>query len=404
MTTSSPYPSALSTQPKRLQQTLVYFASYVVLGLILSVVGPTLPGLAGQTESTLGQISVIFAGNSLGIVVGSLLGGWLFDRHRGHPILIAALIFLSILLFALPWLPSRWLLLFVFVLIGVSIGILDVGGNTLIVWLFDHAVGPYMNALHLSFGLGALLSPMLADRIVMASGGIHWVYWSLAILVLPVIFWLTRIPSPARLDASPEGHDTTSHQHNPLLILMISALFFMHVGTELGFGSWIFSYAVATGIGPDTLARLLNTLYWGGFTLGRLISVPLSIRLRPQTMLLVDLLGAATSIGTALILHAWPPAIWIAAFGLGLSIASMVPSTINFAERRMPISGRVTSYFLVGGNIGSMLLPWLIGQMFETSGPQSMLIILEIAMLLALLLFLGINWYTHNQAPQNSTA
>jgi len=296
----------------------------------------------------------------------------------------------------LPLLPSRWLLSSVFLLIGISIGILDVGGNTLIVWLFGRQVGPYMNALHLSFGVGALLSPMLADRIMIATGGIRWVYWTLAILVLPVIIWLMRKTSPVRPIDETESSEDSPQRSYSLLILMISALFFMHVGTELGFGSWIFSYAAAVDIGPDTLARLLNTIYWGGFTLGRLISVPLSIKLRPQTMLFVDLLGAVTSIGIALVFRTWQPSIWIATFGLGLSIASMVPSTLNFAERRMPISGRVTSFFLVGGNAGSMILPWLIGQMFETSGPQSMLLVLAVAMGLALLLFLGIVWYTRH--------
>ena len=121
--------------------------------MALSALGPTLFGLADQTGSTLSQISIIFVGNSLGIVVGSLLGGWLYDRRRGHPILVVTLTILSLLLFTLPLVPTRLLLVFIILLIGVGIGIIDVGGNTLIVWLFGHEVGPYMNALHLSFGL-----------------------------------------------------------------------------------------------------------------------------------------------------------------------------------------------------------------------------------------------------------
>ena len=213
-------------------------------------------------------------------------------------------------------------------------------------------------------------------------------------LVIPVILWLTRIPSPHRPSGEDESSDTSSLGRYSLLILMLSALFFMHVGTELGFGGWIFSYAVTMRIGPDTVARVLNSAYWGGLTLGRLVAIPLAIKLRPQTMLLLDLLGALASIGLLLLLPTWPPAIWIATLGLGFSIASMVPSTINFAERRMPITGRVTGYFLVGANTGSMIMPWLIGQWFESAGPQSMILILASAMVLALLLFLGITWYT----------
>jgi fucose permease len=95
-----------------------------------------------------------------------------------------------------------------------------------------------------------------------------------------------------------------------------------------------------------------------------------------------------------LLLPTWPPAVWIGTFGLGLSIASMFPSSLNFAERRMPITGRVTSYLLVGANAGSMLLPWVVGQMFETVGPQSLMIVVEGVLILALLLFLVIIRYS----------
>jgi nitrate/nitrite transporter NarK len=34
------------------------------------------------------------------------------------------------------------------------------------------------------------------------------------------------------------------------------------------------------------------------------------------------------------------------------------------------MSGRVTSCFLIGASVGSMFLPWFIGQLFEKAGPR----------------------------------
>jgi fucose permease len=90
-------------------------------------------------------------------------------------------------------------------------------------------------------------------------------------------------------------------------------------------------------------------------------------------MLLIDLIGAAISIGVILLLPGWGPALWIGTFGFGLSLASFYASAMNFAESRMPITGRVTSYILVGANTGSMTLPWLIGQLFDLVGPRAMM-------------------------------
>ena len=198
MITTSISAQSNSKKSKRLQRSLVYFTTFLVLGIATSAFGTTLPDLADQTGSTLRQISAIFSGNALGYILGSLLGGWLFDRRRGHPVLTITLIAFSLLFFALPMVSSLWVLVSIITLVGFVMGVIDVGGNTLIVWLFGRDVGPYMNTLHLSFGVGALLSPLLVDRVVIALGGIRWVFWILAFLVLPIIVWLARIPSPDR--------------------------------------------------------------------------------------------------------------------------------------------------------------------------------------------------------------
>ncbi len=69
---------------------------------------------------------------------------------------------------------------------------------------------------------------------------------------------------------------------------------------------------------------------------------------------------------------------------MGLSIAPMFPTSISLAERRMAITGRVTGWFLVGASLGSMSMPLLIGQLFEPIGPQVVMIIILIDVLLAL--------------------
>lgn len=384
---TTPLASPVSLEKRSLLiRALAYFASYLALGLVLSSFGPTLPGLAEQTGSTLGQISVIFTANALGYIVGSLAGGRLYDRFPGQPVLFITLLGIAATVFAVPLLPDRWLLVGVLLLTGVGMGVLDVGGNTLIMWLFGRDVGPYMNALHFSFGLGAFLSPLVIDRMVVLTGGIRWAYWLLGLLFVPVAFWMARIPSPERPD-SPSTEQEGAASGFGLLILLIAALMFLHVGAELAFGGWIFSYAVALKLGPDTIGRLLNAVYWGALALGRLIAIRLAVHWRPRTMLLVDLIGAAISIGIILALADWQPALWIGTFGFGLAQASFFASMLNFTERRVPISGAVTGYILVGAMTGSMVLPWIVGQLFEPMGPQSLMGVIGIDVVASLLLF-----------------
>jgi FHS family Na+ dependent glucose MFS transporter 1 len=399
MTTAPDLSKPPVTNSHKLRRALVYFASYIVLGIAASVTGPTLPRLAEQTGSDLSEISILFVGGSLGFVLGALLGGWFYDRQKGHPVLAVTLTLVGGLYVIFPLAPSLWLLLILMVLIGTGLGILDVGGNTLLLWLFGRQVGPYMNALHLMFGVGALLSPLIVDRVVIGTGTIRWVYWLLPLLFIPIVVWLLRVPSPDRPSAQTKEGDAPKAPIRPYvaLIAMMALFFFLHTGIEMGFGGWVFTYGMATGVGTETVVRVLNSVYWGGFTLGRIVSIPLALKLRPRTMLLLDLIGAGLSIGLMILLPDWPLAPWIGAAGLGFFIASLFPTSLTFAERQMPMTGQVTAFMLVGANLGSMVLPWVIGQLFETVGPRSLLWVFGGAAAAALAVLLVILGYLRSK-------
>jgi MFS family permease len=59
----------------------------------------------------------------------------------------------------------------------------------------------------------------------------------------------------------------------------------------------------------------------------------------------------------------------VGSFGFGLFVASIFPTVITWSERRMQMSGLVTSMFLVGSSIGAISFPWIIGQLFDRYGP-----------------------------------
>ena len=132
-------------------------------------------------------------------------------------------------------------------------------------------------------------------------------------------------------------------------------------------GGWVYTYAVAAGLGTASSAAYLTSAFWGALTLGRLLSIPLAAHIKPVTMLLADLIGCL--VGVAVILLGTSTATWVGAFITGFSMAAIFPTAIAFAGARMTLTGRVTAWFLVGASLGGMTLPWLIGQLFERIGP-----------------------------------
>jgi len=146
-----------SGKANKINRTIGYYAAFIALGLTTSSMGPTLPGLAQQTGSKLGQVSILFTARSLGYLLGSYRGGRFFDRFAGHHVLVLSLISMMVMMMLTPTVPLLWLLAALMVAQGFGEGMLDVGGNALLVWTYKEKVGPFMNGLHFFYGIGAFL-------------------------------------------------------------------------------------------------------------------------------------------------------------------------------------------------------------------------------------------------------
>lgn len=370
-----------STHTGKISKTAAYYYAFIILGLITGVFGPTINDLARHTQSTLNEISIIFAVRSLGYLVGSLLSGRLFDRVRGHPLIIGALIATALAFVLIPLIPLLWLLTLVVFLLGLAESSIDVGGNSLLPWVHGDKVGPFMNGLHFFFGVGAFLSPIVVAQVVLSTGEIVWAYWFLALAVLPAAAWLTRLPSPS---PQKQSHENRTIRASKLLVAATVAFFFLYVAAEVSYGNWIFTYATKLNLSDATIAALLTSAFWGAFTAGRLIGVPLSTRFQPAIILLIDLLGAMASVVGVMLFSQSIIALWVGTIATGAFMASIFPTMLTLAARKMNITGEVTGWFLVGGGAGAMCTPWLIGQLIEPVGAQITMVVVLTNLMVAL--------------------
>jgi FHS family Na+ dependent glucose MFS transporter 1 len=367
--------------------TTVYYLSFIIMGATTAASGPSLPSLAKNTSSALDQISLIFVFGSLGYVIGSYFGGRAYDRFPGHKLIASIVILLGIATALIPIAHILGALLFFMFTSGLATGVLDVGCNTLLLWTHGEKAGPFLNGLHFFFGVGSFTAPILLAKVLLITGSIQWLYWSIAIACLPITIWLWFLPEPSIQAHTVEGKNA-AFPVIPVLFCVI--LFLLYVGLELGFGNWVYTYALTLGLGTTISAAYLTSAFWGCFTLGRLIGIWVSTRARPQTVLFMDVIGCGIS---TLVIMTWKEsnlALWIGTIGLGLSMASFFPTILILAGERMKITGTITGWFLAGSGAGSMFLPWLIGQIFVLTGPGSMttVLLIDIAgMMLILLLF-----------------
>ena len=367
-----------ASQSARRQERLkfgTYGLSFISLGLALAGLGPMLPSLAENLGVSIGKISFILTVSNLGYLIGSAGGGRLYDRFKGHRLMVLALVMMVVSAVFAPLTKNFYLLLLVFLFFGFGMGLVDIGGNVNLLWVFQARVGPYMNALHFFFGVGAFLAPIVVNKVMALSGGaITWPFWILALLFLPGLLGLSILPSPV----NPEKDEQTDKTQKPdtKLIILMMALFFLYIAVEAGYGNWVFTYITKLEIANDTVASYMNSAYWGALTLGRLIAVPLSRKVKPGTMLVGNYVLTILFLVVLMIWPVSPTALWIGSAGLGLALASVFPTLLALAETRMKVTGAVTGLFFLGSGSGGIIFPTLLGQVFEYVGSYQMILAL----------------------------
>ena len=389
------------------RSTMLYFSAFLFLGMAAAVLGPSLLQLREQTDSSLEMISIIFPIRAGAYLLGSWLAGGLYDRFSGHRLLAYGLLGMGSTLALVPQLSSLPILLPILLLMGLSMGMVDVGCNTLLLALRSRNVSSYMNGLHFFYGLGSFAAPLVLAESIGRRGGIDWGYRLLGLVSLLVLLQIWRLPSPnlSSQDRDP-GRTARSVEGSAGrgLLILIVLFFFFYVGVEVGFGNWISTFSQQVRLADERTGALLTSAFWGAFTAGRLLSIPLASRLSDRSMLRGDLWGGMVGLGLITLLPGESWAVWSGTVLLGFSLASVFPTMLSLADRMLALSGKTTSWFFVSGGLGAVFFPWMIGLFVGRAG--AMLIIYVLLSLLAASggCFFSIIWLGKKKIPTENSA
>ena len=235
---------------------------------------------------------------------------------------------------------------------------------------------------------------------------VTWAYWisSLPLALSAVGFIAFMLIKGCSLqDAQNKQEDTAKSNEGRLAYrVVILSLFFtfllLYVGLEIAYGGYIFTFGVkSTPSMSEDSAAFLTSAFWGSFALARLASVPLSRYLRPSKMLWLDMAGCM--LGSAILVsqisdldcnRSDHTKLWAGTVILGISMASVFPSAINFAEYFVTVSGKTASVLLVAASFGEMLIPLAVGNTIVDSsvGPCSLMACAFVISILTLLTYL----------------
>lgn len=374
---------------------LVAYALFILVGLATGA--PTVLIVAQMADYGVGPaaIGLMFFTFSAGFVLAGATSGPLIHRWGTRLALLAGAAAFTAAGLAVALRPAFW----VFILVQVGAGY---GGGLIESILNAHLAAmprstTLLNRLHAFFGVGALIGPIVAARLL---EHYPWtaIWLLLAVLTVPLLVGFVVLhPRPAAAppdqqepgepqDAVPLLHDgpvpdglvvpeasgeagetgrgllaTTLRERS---VLLGAVLLTTYVGAELGVGTWAFSYLTEHRTDTEVLAGALVSGYWAGLTVGRFVIMPLAARLgvgliRTTTLCL---LGVVLSCLVAWLSPVWP----LTAAGLlltGFFLGPMFP-TIMAVTPAMTEAARVpTAIGVLNGVsvVGGSLLPWFAG-------------------------------------------
>ena len=204
--------------------TIIYCWGFLCLGLILASIGPSLLELGRRSNSSVSTMSFVVFARSLGYLLGSAVGGPLFDVMDGHRLLACGLALTGAAVFFIPFVRSFALLCLLVWTQGLSMGLLDSGGNVMLLWLLKEEPvlvkksDPYMQSLHFCFGVGAFISPILIGEVMHHhDNDLKRSYFAIGAMFVPVVICLLRTRSPSPPPVTSVDSDTLSSSSLPLV-------------------------------------------------------------------------------------------------------------------------------------------------------------------------------------------
>lgn len=347
-----------------------YLSTFIVLGVLLSIGGPALSWLRDTTGVGIATSGLVLSGGSIGYIIASFAAGRPFDRGGGHRLLFGAFVLGIAAVVVAGWVSSFALVVVMFALIGAAGGVIDVGGNTLVVWCQPSAnVGSALNALHLCFGIGALITPLLVARSIAWSDSLVWVAAVVALGAVAVVVLLRGTAVPERRATA---IDTTGAELSAVPLVLVCVFYFLYVGSEVTFLGWAPTFAEVEELGGVNGPGLFATMFLAGFTLGRVLGIVLARRLSLVALVLGSCVLSVVAAVLLVMAGGSGVVVWSSCGLLGAALGPQYPTMMAFADQRLRLSGAATSRMVAASGVGGLLLPLLTGWLLDRNGGQAL--------------------------------
>ncbi|WP_438434904.1 MFS transporter [Gorillibacterium sp. sgz500922] len=363
---------------------VIIYLAFISLGLPDSLLGSAWPVMQPDLHAPLGAAGMLFMVVAAGTIVSSLASGTVLKRFgTGKTTLISCLMTAAALL-GFSASPSLLWLILCAIPLGLGAGSVDAGLNH---YVAAHYKARHMSWLHCFWGVGATLGPVIMSRFIAADGSWRHGYLAVsAIQFVLVVILLFSLPLWEKVAASRTGGGETlaaeeedipsekgaSASVSPLRMPGVKpalAAFLFYCGVESTVGLWGSSFLVQVrGLSAADAATWIS-LYYGGITVGRLITGFVTFKVSNRALIRTGQLLALA--GTALLALPLPSVCsLVGLLAIGLGLAPIYPcmlheTPVRFGKRN---AQTIMGFQMAVAYTGSTFMPPLLGLLASRFG------------------------------------
>jgi fucose permease len=335
---------------------LAYLA-FITIGLpdgLLGVAWPSMRIYFQLHVEALGWLLLVF---TFGYLISTFYNGWLLARMSVGMLLVLSCVATGVSLIAYTIAPSWWVLALFGNVSGFGAGAIDAALNTYAAKNFTPRT---INWLHAAYGVGTSAGPYLMTALLMK--GFPWqsgyaiVGVSQLILALMFLITLKQWKSNENPEDEAAANQPFAYKETlriPMVWLSI-AVFFVYTGLEAAIGIWSYSLLTEVRNVSMKLAGLWVSVYWGSFTVGRLLSGFIANSVNPRILLRMCIVGVIFGAGL-LWLNVSNTLSFVGLAMMGLFCAPVFPTLIATTPSRL---GDANAANAIGFQIAAATISW----------------------------------------------
>lgn len=371
---------------------IVIYIAFIGLGLPDSVLGASWPSLHQSLNVPLEYAGILSMMTTAGTIISSFMSGRVTRRFGTGRVTTVSVLMTAMALLGFSLAPSFYTLMLLTLPLGLGAGSVDAALNG---YVSLHYEAKHMSWLHSFWGLGATLGPVIMSFFLLQAGGWrrgYLVISSLQIAIVLLLFstlplWRRFNKEPEDLEKSPVEEETEKapNVYRVPGVKFAILSFFAYCAVEMTTGLWGTSFLVNIhGAAKDTAARYIS-LYYGGITIGRMLTGFVSMKFSFKTIIRGGILSVFTGV---LVLSLGVPVLFALGFLLiGLGCAPVFPGMIHETPERFGKSNAQTiigiqmAFAYMGSTFSPAVFGVLAGKGFLPYFPAYLLVFLLILLL-----------------------